>query len=596
MPQAFLEDPIEAFKRCVYITPFWEDRFTEIVNMVGTDRVVFGSDWPHPEGLKDPITFVDELEGLRTRTSQDHGRQPDEAVQGRHAGPRVSEASPEGLLFASTTQAFLEKEASVTRVRELHEAGVPFEPDWWRRAAELGWTGLLVPEELGGGSVSGDGVADLAIVAEQIGKTVAPGPLYPVSTVLAGLVDAAETQHAATIEALISGETVASWAVYEPGKRGHRCADGHRTPTDSGFRIDGVKDRVEAGAQSGLLLVVAPRDEGAVRQFLVPTDASGVRVEPQQSIDLVKHYARVHFDGVEVDAPRGGRPRHRRADRPAEPDRPGAAVRRGGRHSADRFRLHRAWALDRHSFGRPLASYQALKHRFADMKMWLEACRATTRAAVAAIADRSPDADLSASIAKSYVGEMATEIIQDCVQMHGGIGVTWEHDLHLYLRRAALYRSMFGTPEEHNLRVYQLQEAGQQEPAPDDRDARSAPTEAESVDDFRRGRGLGWPRTCRRIDPANPPAADRDEERSGCAPANSKSGSTKADSPGSAFPASTAAWVWTTSIRRRSTTKACNYEMPMILNTPTFTICCATILDTGSEEQKRQHIVGRAAG
>jgi alkylation response protein AidB-like acyl-CoA dehydrogenase len=94
----------------------------------------------------------------------------------------------------------------------------------------------------------------------------------------------------------------------------------------------------------------------------------------------------------------------------------------------------------------------------------LEACRATTAAAVAATSARSSDAALSASIAKSYVGEMATDIIQGCVQMHGGIGVTWEHDLHVYLRRAALYRSMFGTPEEHNLQVYQLQEAAQQAP------------------------------------------------------------------------------------------------------------------------------------
>jgi alkylation response protein AidB-like acyl-CoA dehydrogenase len=101
----------------------------------------------------------------------------------------VSEASPERLLFASTAQAFLEKEAPLSRVRELHDAGISFEPEWWRRAAELGWAGLLVPEELGGGSVSGNGVEDLAVVAELIGKTVGPGPLHPVSTVLAGLVD-----------------------------------------------------------------------------------------------------------------------------------------------------------------------------------------------------------------------------------------------------------------------------------------------------------------------------------------------------------------------------------------------------------------------
>jgi len=372
--------------------------------------------------------------------------------------------SPEKILFASTTQAFLQKEVPLSRVRELHAQGVSFEPAWWRRAAELGWTALLVPEELGGGSVSGDGVADLAMVAEQLGKTVAPGPLYPVSTVLAGLVDGADPQsHEATIESLISGETVASWAVYEPGQ-GWAPHEPSVTATaiTSGHRIDGVKDRVEAGAQSGLLLVVAKTDDG-VGQFLVPTDAPGVRIEPQQSIDLVKQYARVHFDGVVVDrgaAIGGAAGLIDRQSQIAQVLQCAEVV--GILQTVFDFTV--AWALDRHTFGRPLASYQALKHRFADMKMWLEACRATTAAVVAATSARSSDAALSASIAKSYVGEMATDIIQGCVQMHGGIGVTWEHDLHVYLRRAALYRSMFGTPEEHNLRVYQLQEAAQQAP------------------------------------------------------------------------------------------------------------------------------------
>ncbi|MGO8964678.1 acyl-CoA dehydrogenase family protein [Mycobacterium sp.] len=372
--------------------------------------------------------------------------------------------SPEKILFASTTQAFLQKEVPLSRVRELHARGVSFEPAWWRRAAELGWTALLVPEELGGGSVSGDGVGDLAMVAEQLGKTVAPGPLYPVSTVLAGLVDCADPQsHEATIESLIAGEIVASWAVYEPGQ-GWAPHEPSVTATaiSSGYRIDGVKDRVEAGAHSNLLLVVARTDDG-VGQFLVPTDAPGVRIEPQQSIDLVKQYARVHFDGVAIDrgaAIGGATGLIDRQSQIAQLLQCAEVV--GILHTVFDFTV--AWALDRHTFGRPLASYQALKHRFADMKMWLEACRATTAAAVAATSARSPDAALSASIAKSYVGEMATDIIQGCVQMHGGIGVTWEHDLHVYLRRAALYRSMFGTPEEHNLRVYQLQEAGQRAP------------------------------------------------------------------------------------------------------------------------------------
>lgn len=352
------------------------------------------------------------------------------------------------------------KEVPLSRVRELHAAGISFDRDWWRRAAELGWAGLLVPEELGGGSVSESGVADLAMVAELLGKTVAPGPLYPVSVVLAGLVDCAEPEtHAATIESLIAGQTVASWAVYEPGRgwAPHQPSV-TATATGSGYRIDGVKDRVEAGAQSDLLLVVARGDDG-VRQFLVPTDAPGVSVEPQQSIDLVKQYARVRFDGVPVEAAVGSAAETaaliERQSQIAQVLQCAEVV--GILQTVFDFTVQ--WALDRHTFGRPLASYQALKHRFADMKMWLEACRATTGAAVADIAARSPEAGLSASIAKSYVGEMSPQIVQGCVQMHGGIGVTWEHDLHLYLRRVALYRSMFGTPEDHNLAVYAWKEA-----------------------------------------------------------------------------------------------------------------------------------------
>ncbi|MGD1253208.1 acyl-CoA dehydrogenase family protein [Mycobacterium seoulense] len=371
--------------------------------------------------------------------------------------------SPEKTLFTSTTQAFLEKEAPLRRVRELHAAGESFDPAWWRRAAELGWTGLLVPEELGGGSVSDNGLADLAMVAELLGKTVAPGPLYPVSVVLAALAESADRQeHTATIEALMSGETVASWAVSEPG-RGWAPLNPSvtATPTDSGYRIDGIKDRVEAGAQSALLLVVA-RCGDELRQFLVPTDAPGVTIEAQQSIDLVKQYARARFDGVMVERSAAvGTP----AETPALVDREGQIAQTlqcaevvGILQTV--FDLTVRWALDRHTFGRPLASYQALKHKFADMKLWLEACRATTAAAVADVAANSPGAGLSASIAKSYVGEMAGQIVQACVQMHGGIGVTWEHDLHLYLRRITLYRSMFGTPEEHNLRVYEHEKAG----------------------------------------------------------------------------------------------------------------------------------------
>ena len=366
-------------------------------------------------------------------------------------------ANPERLLFASTTQSFLEKGASLGRLRELREAGTSFEMDWWRHATELGWTSLLVPEELGGGSVSGDGVADLALVAELSGRTVAPGPLHPVSTVLAGLAEAPEN-HEQTIASLISGEIVASWAVYEPGKQWSPLdAAVTATRTETGYRIDGVKDRVEAGAESAVLLVVANCD-GVVRQFVVPTDASGVSVESQGSIDMVKTYARVHFDGVEVDASAIVGSAEQTPALIARQSQIAAVLQCaevvGILETVLDFTIQ--WGFDRHSFGRPIGSYQALKHKYADLKIWFESCRATTNAAVAEVAARSAGAEMAVSVAKSYVGEHAPGMLQDCIQLHGGIGVTWEHDLHIFLRRATLYRSMFGTPEDHNLRVYAL--------------------------------------------------------------------------------------------------------------------------------------------
>ncbi|MFB1297288.1 acyl-CoA dehydrogenase family protein [Mycobacterium sp. pW049] len=365
--------------------------------------------------------------------------------------------NPEQLLFASTTQTFLEKQGSLTHVRGLHASEVSFQRDWWQRAAELGWTSLLVPEELGGGSVSGDGVADLALVAEQIGHTVAPGPLHPVSVVLAGLAEA-PAGHEESIEGLISGELIAAWAVYEPKRPfAPLMAETTATRTDSGYRIDGVKDRVEAGADADAVLVTATCD-GALRQFLVPTDTPGVTVTAQKSVDMVKRYARVRFDGVQVaEAAAVGTAEQTAAI--VERQRQIALILQcaeivGILDSV--LAMTNQWLSDRHSFGRPLASYQALKHRAADMKMWFEACRGTTAAAVAAVAQRSADAEKLVSVAKAYVAERAPVMLQDCVQLHGGIGVTWEHDLHLYLRRVALYRAVFGSPEDHHRVVYQL--------------------------------------------------------------------------------------------------------------------------------------------
>jgi alkylation response protein AidB-like acyl-CoA dehydrogenase len=115
------------------------------------------------------------------------------------------------------------------------------------------------------------------------------------------------------------------------------------------------------------------------------------------------------------------------------------------------------WAFDRYSFGRPLASYQALKHRFADMKSWLEASHAASDAAAKAVGTGESDGSEIASAAKAYIGQYGVELAQDCVQMHGGIGVTYEHDLHFFLRRVTLDRLLYGTPADHRRMLGQMQ-------------------------------------------------------------------------------------------------------------------------------------------
>ena len=375
----------------------------------------------------------------------------------------MSGSSAESELFVATTRAFLDKHASVGDVRALHAHNRSYDPTWWQQAAELGWTSPLAPEQYGGGSVSGRPLHDVAAISEEIGRSVAPGPLHPVSIVLTGLANADNhTDHADTIEALVSGRSVAAWAVHEPGHGfDPQQPTLTATATPDGYQLYGVKDRVEAGPQADYLLVTARTEQGP-RQFLVPTEATGVTVRRQRCVDLVKQYARIEFDAVEVNSAATvgtlAQTTHL-IDHQSHAAMVLQCAETVGILQAV-FDMTVTWARDRHSFGRPLASYQALKHRFADMTMWLHACRAVTAGAVDAVDTRRPDAALWVSAAKSYLGEHAGPLVQECVQLHGGIGITWEHDLHLYLRRITLYRSIFGTPREHHQSIYRITRAG----------------------------------------------------------------------------------------------------------------------------------------
>ena len=218
--------------------------------------------------------------------------------------------------------------------------------------------------------------------------------------------------------------------------------------------LDGCTGPVEAAGQADLLLVTTGNGDG-VTQLLVAADAPGVTVAPAHGLDLVRRFAQVRFDQVAVGPDSvlgvagGGAGDVERQLQIAVVLQVAEMV--GALDRAFEFTVQ--YAFDRYSFGRPLASYQALKHRFADMKTWLEASQATATAAARAVDADSPSAPELVSVAKSYVGERGPAILQDCVQLHGGIGVTWDHDLHLYLRRVVTDSTQLGTPADHRERV-----------------------------------------------------------------------------------------------------------------------------------------------
>ncbi|MET0900536.1 MAG: acyl-CoA dehydrogenase family protein [Mycobacterium sp.] len=349
---------------------------------------------------------------------------------------------PELKLFLDTTRQLLAEPG--VDVRRLHASGDVLDRTWWKRAAEVGWTALAAPEAFGGGSITGNAVLDLAALADELGRHAAPGPLFPVATVLTGLAEFDE--YSAVAESIVAGETVAAWAFSGDGYPLQRDPTVTATPAGSGYVLNGVVERVEAAPQADVFLVPAKSADGGIIQVVVERAAAGLSVRPARSIDLTRHYGTVVFGEVAVA--------HIGESAVAAMERQlqiavllRCAETVGVITKA--FEMTRQWAFDRYSFGRPLASYQVLKHRYANMFMWLQACEATTAAAALAVQNRDPDADRLLSVAKTYTGEKSVQILQDCIQLHGGIGVTWEHDLHLYLRRAALDANTFGTPDDH---------------------------------------------------------------------------------------------------------------------------------------------------
>jgi alkylation response protein AidB-like acyl-CoA dehydrogenase len=366
--------------------------------------------------------------------------------------------------FRATSNRFIADEMPVAATRALASDPDGFDRETWRRAAELGWTSLLAPTPLGGGGLSENAVVDLAVVAEEVGRRVAPGPLLPVNVVVDALARGGQPAVVeGVVPGLMSGDTIAAWALAE--SRDIWAVDGLGETVvredGDGLVVSGRKRFVEAAASADVLLVSAVSSAGPT-QVLVDARAEGVTVIPGRSVDLVRRFADVVFDGVRIPAR--------------------AVVGTMGDAAADiehQCRLALVlqvaetvgmldhvytttveYLADRWSFGRPLASYQALKHRLADMLLALETAKGCAEAAADAVGADDPHVRRDVGVAKAYVGRASIDLLGECVQLHGGIAMTWEHDLHLYERRAAVNRAVYGTPEYHEERLCALVESG----------------------------------------------------------------------------------------------------------------------------------------
>jgi alkylation response protein AidB-like acyl-CoA dehydrogenase len=375
-------------------------------------------------------------------------------------------AVPEDLeLLRGATARFARAQWPIEKLRAAADGGPAAAADYLKRAGELGWFAALAPEEHGGGTISGSGLRDAAVIALERGRALQPGPFVPMNVVAAALArEGTPEQQAETLPGLTAGTTVATWAAAGPGGGWETGAAIRWAPVPGGYALTGTAALVQDAGWADLFLVTAGADDG-ISQFLVPAGTAGLTVRPVRSIDLSRSFSEVQLAGVEVGAGAligapGG------ALAAVEHQLQVACVltvaETVGTMEQD-FELALQYARDRVAFGRPIGSFQAVKHLLADTSLLVEASRTVADAAVRAASDPDEGPEL-ASVAKAYVGESAVQLGQNCFQVFAGIGFTWEHDQHLYLRRLTMDAALFGDPAWHRRRLargYGLPEAGQ---------------------------------------------------------------------------------------------------------------------------------------
>ena len=357
-------------------------------------------------------------------------------------------------------RAMLARECPMSLVREVVEKGTT--PDaLWSQMVELGWPALTVPEPAGG---LGMGTVELAVVVEELGRVLAPGPFVPTVTQFAPVVAEAGSpeQQERFLGGIAAGELTGTLALVEESgsiDAGHVTTAA--TPDGDGFVLEGAKEMVVEASTADEIAVIArtPGTQGddGVGAFVV--SRADVRLDPVDALDATRPLARVALDGVRIGADRVlGEPGPATAAavrRAVEVAATALAVETVGAAQAI-FDITLAYAKQREQFGAPIGSFQAIKHKFADMLVALERARATSYFAALTIAEDDGRRALATSTAKAAAGDCAALLAKEGIQIHGGIGYTWEHDMHLYVRRVKSSSLLFGNAAQHRARVADL--------------------------------------------------------------------------------------------------------------------------------------------
>lgn len=319
------------------------------------------------------------------------------------------------------------------------------DPLWRAIATDLGLAGLLIPEERGGAGAS---AREVAVVLEELGRSAAPVPFLTSSVVATTVLLAAEAGGPADelLAGLAAGERTAALVVPLPVGPGD---DVPALAVGGEGRISGSARSV-AGALEADVLLVPVATAGGTAVYAVP--AADARVEPVISLDMTRQLADVTLDGVAgqemLGAAAGG-------DAVRQALETGAALLASEQLGVAQWCLSTtiAYLKDRRQFGRVVGGYQAIKHRLADLYASVESAAAAARYAAATTAEGDPDSAIATAVAQSFCSDVAVKAAEEAVQLHGGIGMTWEHPAHLYLKRAKADQIAFGTPGAHRARL-----------------------------------------------------------------------------------------------------------------------------------------------